>query len=241
MLISRKDINLQLARMSRPSGAFDAQRYFRGDHNLRFYNIGTDRLRAFARSIYEANRNDWSIEDAIRFADTLIVDPYLETKGVAIEVVARFRRAFTPKLLPRWKRWLAKNHSANWATTDSICGSLIGPLIVMHPSLAERLRVWSIDRNMWVRRASVVGLIPSIRKRIALDIAYDNANVLHADSEDLIQKAVGWTLRETAKVDSKRLEEYLRANGPSIPRTTIRYAIERFSDEKRKELLQATR
>jgi 3-methyladenine DNA glycosylase AlkD len=227
--------------MARPAGEFDAQRYFRGDHNLRFYNIGTDRLRALARSVYDANRNDWSIEDAMRFADSLIVDPYLETKGLAIEVVARFRRSFTPKLLPQWKRWLAKNHSANWATTDSICCSLIGPLIVSHPALAERLRAWSKDRNMWVRRASIVGLIRPLRNGIGLNIVYDNAEVLHSDPEDLIQKAVGWTLREAGKADVKRLEQYLRKNGPSIPRTTVRYAIERFSDEKRRELLRVTR
>jgi 3-methyladenine DNA glycosylase AlkD len=227
--------------MARPAGEFDAQRYFRGDHNLRFYNIGTTPMRAFARSLYAANRHRWSVEDAMRLADDLIADPYLETKSVGIEVVARFRRTFTPALLPQWKRWLADNHSANWATTDSICGILIGPLLVDYPELAERLRGWSKDRNMWVRRASIVGLIPLIRKGHALNIAYDIARTLHSDKEDLIQKAVGWTLRETGKVDSQRLEKYLRDEGPDIPRTTVRYAIERFPAAKRQALLKATR
>jgi 3-methyladenine DNA glycosylase AlkD len=227
--------------MRRPAGAFDAERYFRGDHGLRFYNVGTQAMRTFARSIYLANRDVWSIDDAMAIAGELIADPYLEAKSVGIELVARFRRDFTPKLLPRWKTWLSNNHSANWATTDAICGALIGPLLVRHPGLADQMCAWSHDRNMWVRRASIVGLIPLVRNGVALDVAYAIARTLHRDTEDLIQKAVGWTLREAGKADARRLERYLRANGPSIPRTTVRYAIERFPDAKRRTLLNVTR
>ena len=162
-------------------------------------------------------------------------------KSLGIETVARYRRGFEPRLLPAWKRWLADNHSANWATTDAICCSLIGPFLVRYPQLAPRMAVWSRDRNMWVRRASIVSLIPSARKGAALDLLYQTAHLLHADREDLIQKAVGWALREAGKADERRLERYLRANGPSIPRTTLRYAIERFPETKRRALLIGTR
>jgi len=155
--------------------------------------------------------------------------------------VARYRREFTPRLLPAWKRWLAENHSANWATTDAICGLLIGPLIVQHPELGARTRSWTRDPNMWVRRASIVGLIPRARRGESLDVVYEIARRLHADREDLIQKAVGWALREAGKTDMLRLERYLRANGPSIPRTTLRYAIERFPPARRAVLLKETR
>ena len=179
--------------------------------------------------------------DAVRFADLLIVDPHLEVKGVGIELLARYRGTCTPRLLPVWKRWLASNHSSNWATTDAICGYLIGPLLVVHPTLAPRVAAWSTHRNMWVRRASAVSLIPSIRKGARRDLAYDVARRLHADREDLIQKAVGWMLREAGKSDPARLERYLRRNGPAIPRTTVRYAIERFDVRTRRALLVATR
>ena len=199
-------------------------------------------MRALARSIHAAHRDDWSIEEAMAFADALIVDRHLEVKSVGIEVVARYRRAFAPRLLPRWKRWLAENHSANWATTDAICGLLIGPLLVAHPALATRMRGWARDRrNLWVRRAAIVGLIPLARKGEALDVLYDVAIRLHPDTEDLIHKAVGWALREAGKADAARLERHLRSNGPSIPRTTIRYAIERFDERRRRALMEATR
>jgi 3-methyladenine DNA glycosylase AlkD len=240
-LKAAREAKRTLARMARPAGHFDASRYFRTATDLGFHNTGTAAMRELARSIYQTHRATWSIDEAMDFADALIVDRHLETKSVGIEVVARYRRAFTPALLARWKRWLAGNHSANWATTDTLCGELIGPLLADRPVLGDRLRAWAGDRNMWVRRASVVGLIASARKGLALDVLYDNAARLHADREDLIQKAVGWTLREAGKVDLPRLERYLRENGPSIPRTTVRYAIERFPAPKRAALLAATR
>jgi len=235
------DAKKELARLSRPSGNFDASRYFRGADSLRFHNVGTAAMRALARSIHAANRERWSLADATAFADALIADPHLEAKSVGIEVVARYRRDFTPRLLPAWKGWLAGNHSANWATTDSICGVLLGPLLLQHPELGARMRVWARDRNMWVRRASIVGLIPRARRGESLDLVYEIARCLHADREDLIQKAVGWALREAGKADMPRLERYLRASGAAIPRTTLRYAIERFPEKKRRAILAATR
>jgi 3-methyladenine DNA glycosylase AlkD len=230
-----------LARMGRPSGDFDASRYFRGPGDLAFYNVGTSAMRALARSIHGVHRLHWSIDDAVAFADALITDRHLEVKSVGVELLARYRRDFTPPLLQVWKRWLAGNHSANWATTDAICGVLIGPLLVRYPKLAPRMRTWARDGNMWVRRAAIVGLIQRARRGDSLDVVYEIARRLHADREDLIQKAVGWALREAGKTDMPRLERYLRTNGPAIPRTTLRYAIERFPEQKRRTLLKATR
>ena len=227
--------------MGRPTAGFDSSRYFRGPRNFGFYNVGTAAMRELVRSIHAAHNHEWSIDDAMALADVLVQDRHLEAKSVGVELVAKYRRDFTPRLLPAWKRWLCDNHSANWATTDSICGLLIGPLIVDHPELGARLRVWAGDRNMWVRRAAIVGLIQRARRGESLDLVYEIARRLYADEEDLIQKAVGWALREAGKTDMPRLERYLRANSERIPRTTLRYAIERFPQPKRRALLKETK
>jgi 3-methyladenine DNA glycosylase AlkD len=236
-----RDAKRELARLARPSGDFDASRYFRDAGRLGFYNVGTDRVRDMAKTIVRVHRDVWTVEDALRFADRLVRDRFLEVKGVGLEVVACYRRDFTPRLLTVWKGWLARDTAANWATTDAICGLLIGPLLVAHPELAAKVGSWSRDGNLWVRRASIVGLIPLARRGLALDTLYGVARRLHADREDLIQKAVGWALREAGKADVRRLERYLRDNGPEIPRTTVRYAIERFAPAKRRALLAVTR
>ncbi len=240
MLHSAKAVTAALKRLAKPAGEFDASRYFRGDHDLGFYNVGSAAVRALARSIASAHRDEWTIDDVMTLADQLISDRHLETNGVAIELVARYLRAFTPSLLPRWKRWLTR-HAGNWATTDGICGSLIGPTLLKYPDAAGDLAAWSRDANMWVRRASVVGLIPLARRGRHLGLLYANARRLHDEPHDVLHKAVGWALREAGKADATRLERYLRRNGPSMPRTTVRYAIERFPLAKRRELLAATR
>ena len=227
--------------MAKPAGVFDASRYFRGTSDLGFYNVGIPLVRRLAREIHVAHRGEWSLDEAMRFADVLMRDRHLEAKAVGIEVVARHPDRFRPRLLAEYKRWLATGHAANWATTDSICGSLIGPLIAHHPALAPALAGWARHRNLWVRRAAAVGLIPLVRQGNALDLAYEVATQLRADREDLIQKAVGWMLREAGKADQPRLERFLRAAGPLTPRTTLRYAIERFPEARRRALLTVTR
>jgi 3-methyladenine DNA glycosylase AlkD len=122
-----------------------------------------------------------------------------------------------------------------------MCAVLIGPLLADHPELIARMHEWSRHRNMWVRRASAVALIVPMRRGLALDDAYAIAEALQRHDEDLIQKAVGWMLREAGKLDSPRLERHLRTHGATMPRTTVRYAIERFAPAKRRALLAATR
>jgi 3-methyladenine DNA glycosylase AlkD len=239
--VAARDARRELARLSRPAGSFDASRYFRKTGDLAFYNVGTDRVRTMARTIVRLHKDAWTLRDAARFADLLVADRYLEVKGLGIEAMACYRRRFTPQLLQLWKRWLSRGDAANWATTDAICGLLIGPLLVEYPRLAGMVGQWASDRNMWVRRASIVGLIPLARKGDALDVLYKAARTLHRDGEDLIQKAVGWALREAGKTDMDRLEKYLRLNGRHIPRTTVRYAIERFPPRRRRELRIATK
>jgi 3-methyladenine DNA glycosylase AlkD len=235
---------LALRKLARPAGTFDASRYFRGDHKLGFYNTGTKPMRALARDIYLAQRDSWDVRDATMFAQLMMPDRHLETKAVGLEVLAGFRRDFTPPLLTRCRRWLANNYSANWATTDEMCGVIVGPLLVKHPALMPQMRGWARHRNMWVRRASIVGLLPVVRRgdaNAAVDLIYKIAGHLHPDPNDLIHKAVGWALREAGKTDAGRLEEYLRTNVAEIPRTTFRYAIERFDPKKRAELLSIRR
>ena len=236
-----RDARRELARLARPAGSFDASRYFRNVGDLGFHNVGAARVRTMARTIVRLHQDAWSLADVSAFADLLMRDRYLEAKSLGIEAMAWYRRRFTPALLQLWKRWLSRGDAANWATTDAICGLLIGPLLLDHPRLAASLGKWARDRSMWVRRAAIVGLIPLARQGHALDILYAAARQLHRDDEDLIQKAVGWALREAGKADIKRLEQYLRINGPRIPRTTVRYAIERFPPRLRRDLLVATR
>ena len=228
---------------ARPLKGFDPDRYFRTTVPTTFLNTGTPFMRGLGKGIAREHRQDWSLADVLALADVLVADSRFEAKSVGIEVLASFHHRFTPVVLPVVKRWLAADRCANWATTDALCGYVIGPLLLTHPALISDVASWRTHRNLWVRRASAVALIkPAVKTGgPALDAAYEVATALRGEPHDLIHKAVGWLLREAGRADADRLVRYLRAGGGAIPRTTLRYAIERFSPALRQDLLRETR
>lgn len=215
--------------------------YFKPDEDVRFYGLKADEVRQIEREFYASVKGGWNYQDALEFCDLLIREKHLEAKQVGMELLARFKRNFTPDLLKTIKRWLLENHSANWATTDGLCSVVVSPLIKKHPELIEELKSWTRDENIWVRRVSAVALTGLARRGRHLDEAYEIAEALFGYPEDLIHKATGWLLRDAGRTDEKRLERFLLSHGRRIPRTALRYAIERFSPEKRKHLLAATK
>jgi 3-methyladenine DNA glycosylase AlkD len=133
------------------------------------------------------------------------------------------------------------NHCNNWASVDALCSWILAPLVQKFPDLIPTIKNWTTSPNLWLRRASAVSFVPLARKGQYLDTAYDIANALFKYPEDLIHKATGWLLREAGKTDPTRLEAFLLKQGTKIPRTALRYAIERFPKEKRENILTKTR
>ena len=183
----------------------------------------------------------WSVEDATSCCDHLLRTKYLESKALGVLLLSRYKRLFPKQLISRVEEWLASGCCDNWAACDALSTVVIAPLLARHPELLPRLSRWSRRRSLWLRRAAAVSLTPLCRKGACLDEAYDIATDLLKEHDPLIHKATGWLLRECGKKDSRRLESYLLAHGPQIPRTALRYAIERFPREKRARLLLRTR
>lgn len=231
-----------LEQAGRPERAAGAAAYFKAYQSVQFYGVDSPTVRKMASEIRRDHARDWQLADAVRFADALISKPQLEAKGLGVCVLGRFRGDFDAKLLARAKRWL-QAYCHDWASTDSLCGEVLGPLLLAHPDLLPQLRTWRRSRALYVRRASAVALILPVRRQVrgALDEAYSVALELGDDREDLIQKALGWLLREAGKPDSLRLEKFLRQHGSRLGRTTVRYAIERFAPPKRRALLEVTK
>jgi len=144
-------------------------------------------------------------------------------------------------LFAKAKSWLVGDLLDNWASVDGFCTQAMGAFLLRYPAFVERIKAWAFHRNRWVKRASLVSFIKPAKKKEFLPAIYEiSASVFPVD-DDLIHKANGWLLREAGKTDPGRLERFLLALGPAIPRTTLRYAIERFPEPKRKALLRDTR
>lgn len=235
-----RKILAELKRVGSPERAKGAAAYFKAYEKLKFFGVDSPTIRRMAARIRADEGADWDIREAVAFAEGMLGQPQLEAKGLGVCVLGKFRSEYRPALLPRTRRWLAK-HCTDWASTDTLCGEVIGPLLIAHPELVPELRAWRTSRHLYVRRASAVALIKLAHYGNALEDAYDAALALGADRHHLLQKAAGWLLREAGTTDMSRLERFLRANGPRLSRTTVSYAIERFAPQERKKLLAVTR
>lgn len=218
--------------------AISYQRFFK--EPVALFGIDTPTMRSIERDLFEDVAKVWTIRDAVSFCKTMIRDPHLEARGAGFQMVARFVDEAPPDLLPTIKRWLERS-CGNWGLVDNLAPSVLGPLLGRHRELIPEVVEWTESPNLWVRRGATVAFVPLARKGKHLPAAYRIASRLFGDQEDLMHKAVGWLLREAGKTDMERLKRFLLKNGPEIPRTTVRYAIERFPKNQRKQLLEETR
>lgn len=222
-----------------PVRAAGVQRYFR--ETVRSFGIASPQVRELARELHARVRGNWRLEDAAALCDRLFPRREIEAKGVATLVLLRFHREFDRPLFARILAWLEKGYLGNWASVDTLCPQALAVLLTRFPGLRPKLDGWARHRSRWVRRASIVAFLKLVKREEFLPPAYAMAARHFASDDDLVQKAAGWLLREAGKRDMGRLEAFLLANGPAIPRTTLRYAIERFTENKRRRLLAATR
>lgn len=229
----------QLRRLSDPARAAGVERYFK--HTIKTFGTTAVQVRRLAAEYYGSVRRQWSVEDAIALCDILFTEPELESKAVGALVLNRFKRDFPSSLFDRIEGWLARDLLDNWASVDVFCTDGMAALLIKYPELVNRVKTWSRHPNRWVKRASAVSFIKLAGRPQFIPSIYDIALSLFPAQDDLVQKANGWMLRQAGKTDPLRLERFLLRHGPAIPRTTIRYAIERFDQTKRKALLSATR
>jgi 3-methyladenine DNA glycosylase AlkD len=229
----------RLEEFANPVRAEGAQRYFK--EAFKSYGVSTVQVRDLAKEIHQTVRAEWSVGDAIALGDILVPSPFHEAKAIGILILEKYRKEFPKSLFHKIKTWLTSNYLNNWAAVDVLCPDAVGALLLKYPELVKEIRTWADSPNRWVRRASLVSFIKLARKKEYLDPIYLISASHFSDKDDLIQKANGWLLREAGKGDMGRLERFLLEHGPSIPRTTLRYAIERFDEKKRKGLLLATR
>ncbi len=229
----------RLAAMADSERALQVQKYFK--ETVRSFGAGSPQVRALARELYEAIRGDWTLADAVALCERLLPRPELEAKSVAALVLLRFHKDFSRPLFGKIHGWLAKDYLDNWAAVDIFCPQALGTLLVRFPQLPAEIEKWARDRNRWVRRASIVAFLKLVKREECLEPAYAMAARHFASGDDLVRKAAGWLLREAGKRDMQHLEKFLLQHGPAIPRITLRYAIERFPESKRKRLLETTR
>jgi len=126
-----------------------------------------------------------------------------------------------------FEKWI--NHYVNnWASCDTLCNHTIGEFIERYPEYLARLKDWAQSDNRWVRRASSVTLIIPARKGKFLSEILEIADILLLDKDDLVQKGYGWMLKAASEAHQREIFDYVIKNKSIMPRTALRYAIEKM-------------
>ena len=123
----------------------------------------------------------------------------------------------------------------NWDLVDLSAPKILGKHLLKKDRTI--LFKFAVSKNLWERRIAILSTLEFIRNgdfKTTLQLC----KILLNDEHDLIHKAVGWMLREIGKKDLESEEKFLKANYKKMPRTMLRYAIEKFSETKRKKYLQ---
>jgi 3-methyladenine DNA glycosylase AlkD len=122
----------------------------------------------------------------------------------------------------------------NWDLVDVSAPNIVGAYLLTRPRKA--LDHLARSKLLWDRRIAIVSTLAFIRNG-ELEDTFRITEILMDDQHDLIQKACGWMLRETGKKDVDALQHFLKFHAAHMPRTTLRYAIERLSPAKRARYL----
>ena len=125
----------------------------------------------------------------------------------------------------------------NWDLVDTVAPKIFGEHLIAHPELRKMLHTFAGDSSLWKRRIAIIATQAFIRSGDFEDTLTLAERLVH-DPHDLIHKAVGWMLREVGDRDRARLEGFLERHAAEMPRTMLRYAIEKLSPQRRRYFME---
>jgi 3-methyladenine DNA glycosylase AlkD len=171
----------------------------------------------------------------VRVADQLFSGQVLEEKIAGVFLLENKHAQFGDSEFRIFEAWL--DRISNWSDHDALVHDLIAPLIAAEPARAKAVIRWAKSKNHWHRRAACVALIRGSRANLFFPEIVRLANQLLDDQDDMVQKGLGWLLRETAKYDPKRTVPYLMRIRKRAPRLVLRTACETLPESTRKKIL----
>jgi 3-methyladenine DNA glycosylase AlkD len=170
--------------------------------------------------------------------EALLQSPIHEERLLALLILVQtVARAHDDRRRTIYDFYLANTKQVNnWDLVDCSAPTLVGAYLI--DKSRQPLVGLAKSKSVWERRIAIVATQHFIRHG-DFDDTLRISRLLLADKEDLIHKAAGWMLREMGKKHEPTLEAFLEKHGVTMPRTMLRYAIERFSPEKRRRFLLA--
>ena len=192
-------------------------------------------LRRIAVRFRREVRKEYGLDFLIEVADRLFSGSVLEEKIAAVFLLEKLDGEFGDAEFKLFETWL--DRISSWSDHDALVHDLIAPMIASEPARARNVFRWAKSSNRWHRRGACVALIRGSRAKMFFPEIEKLSNFLLADKDDMVQKGLGWLLRETAKFDAKRTVPYLMKIRGRAPRLVLRTACETLTPTVRKRVL----
>lgn len=211
-----------------------AQHYFK--ETITAYGVSIPRVNAISKA-YQTEVKLLSKAEVWVLCETLWQSGILEESFVACNWSYALEDRFEPSDFVVFERWV-QLYVSNWASCDTLCNHTIGALVERYPVFLENLKTWTASENRWMRRASAVSLIIQARKGLFLNDVFDLAERLLTDADDLVQKGYGWLLKAASEAHQDAVFQFVMAHKASMPRTALRYAIEKMPPTLKAEAMK---
>jgi len=189
--------------------------------------VGRDAFKALA---------DKSKSTTFELCEELWRSGYLEESLIACHWSYRVRKEYEPEDFAVFEKWV-RTYVGNWASCDTLCNHTVGEFIERYPQYVLCLKQWAATKNRWMRRAAAVSLIIPARHGKFVKEILEIADALLLDQDDLVQKGYGWMLKAASQAHQKEIFDYIMEKKAIMPRTALRYAIEKMPKELRTQAM----
>lgn len=232
-----QEVSNQLKRYAKNKSAIASSRFFKtgkGEYSEGdlFIGVSNPNIRKIAKE-----NKDLEFKTVEHLINSKIHDERLCGLFILVE---KYTKAKDPQLKLSVVSVYLKNLSGvnNWDLVDLTAYKILGDYIYNYSKDYKILYKLAKSKNIWERRISILTTFYFIKQKQCKH-TLKIAKMLLDDKEDLIHKAVGWMLREVGKnCGEKVLEDFIKQNYDQMPRTTLRYSIERFDEKKRIKFLK---
>lgn len=232
-----EELRQELIRNSEERNRISGKRFFKEE--VRLYGVKSAFVSDIAKKAYK-NIPDKSRDHIFSLCEDLWKSGMLEESFIACNWSYNVRKEYEPSDIEVFGGWIDR-YVSNWASCDTLCNHTVGALAEMYPLTIGELINWTGSGNRWMRRASAVSLIVPSRKGLYLDEVFKIADILIQDEDDMVRKGYGWMLKSASHLHKMEVFDYVYRNKRIMPRTSLRYAIEKMPEELRVKAMEKDR
>lgn len=211
-----------------------SKRYFK--EQIDTYGVKSAVVGQISKEIY-SQVADFSKNEIFELCEELWKSGMLEESFIACNWSYAVRKQFIESDFSIFECWV-NHYVSNWASCDTFCNHTIGAFLQLYPQFAQKMKEWTHSPNRWVKRASAVSFILPARKGLFKEDIFDIANNLLLDTDDMVQKGYGWMLKSLADSYEDEVFQYVLSKRAVMPRTALRYAIEKMPPDKKQEAMK---